>query len=103
MAVTYIVKFQVVPDQRGRFLELLQGVLDAMREEPMFLEATLHRDPESDNRFMLYESWKSHEDVVKVQLGRSYRWIWHEALPTMLEGPREISIWEPLRADRRAP
>lgn len=33
MAVTYIVKFNVIPDRRDRFLELLEGVLDAMREE----------------------------------------------------------------------
>jgi quinol monooxygenase YgiN len=102
MAVTYLVEFQVVPAQRGRFLELLHGVLDAMREEPMFLEAVLHRDPEADNRFMLYESWKSHEDVVNVQLHRPYRRLWHESLPALLEQPRDISMWESLRADRSA-
>lgn len=100
MAVTYLIKFNVVPDQRDRFLALLEGVLDAMRSEPMFHEALLHRDPASDCRFMLYETWEDHDDVLNVQLHRPYRQAWHAALPALLAGDRDITIWEPLRADR---
>jgi (4S)-4-hydroxy-5-phosphonooxypentane-2,3-dione isomerase len=99
--VTYLIKFQVVPERRDQFLGLLQGVLDAMREEPTFHEAVLHRDPECKHRFMLYETWESHEDVLDVQLHRPYRRAWHEALPTLLEQERDITIWEPLRADHK--
>jgi len=101
MAVSYLIKFQVVPEQRNRFLELLNGVLDAMRSEPMFHEAVLHRDPQSEYRFMLYETWESHEDVLNVQLHRPYRRAWHDALATMLQQERDITIWEPIRADRK--
>jgi autoinducer 2-degrading protein len=101
MPVTYLVKFQVVPERCDQFLELLQGVLDAMREEPTFHQAALHRDPQSDHRFMLYETWESHEDVVNVQLHRPYRGALHEALPTLLTQERDITIWEPLRSDRK--
>jgi (4S)-4-hydroxy-5-phosphonooxypentane-2,3-dione isomerase len=96
MPVTYLIKFQVVPERREQFLELLNGVLDAMRSEPMFHEAILHRDPTSDYRFLLYETWESHEDVMNVQLQRPYRHAWHEALPTLLEQERDITIWEPI-------
>jgi quinol monooxygenase YgiN len=99
MPVTYLIKFDVVPEQRDRFLALLNGVLDAMRSEPMFHQAILHQDPESANRFMLYETWESHEDVLAVQLSRPYREAWHQALPELLSQPRDVSIWEPLRAD----
>jgi len=99
--VTYLIKFQVVPERRDQFLELLEGVLDAMRKEPNFREAILHRDPESEHRFMLYETWQSHDDVVNVQLHRPYRRAWHEALPILLEQARDIQIWEPVRADRK--
>lgn len=101
MPVTYLIRFNVVPDQRERFLTLLEGVLDAMRSEPMFHQAILHRDPENDTRFMLYETWEDHDDVLTVQLHRPYRRAWHEALPDLLAEPRDISIWHPLRADRR--
>jgi Antibiotic biosynthesis monooxygenase len=64
MPVTYVIKFQVVPERRNEFPELLQGVLDAMREESTLHEAILHRDPESKHRFTLYETRKSHEDAA---------------------------------------
>ena len=101
MAVTYLIKFQVLPERRAQFLVLLEGVLDAMSEEPMFHEAILHQDPQSEYCFMLYETWESHEDVLSVQLRRPYRRAWHDALPTFLQQERDISIWRPLRADRR--
>lgn len=102
MPVTYLIKFDVHPAKRETFLSLLNGVLDAMRHEPMFHEAVLHRDPDSEDRFMLHETWESHEDVLAVQLQRPYRQAWHEALPELLRSPRDISIWQPLRADRKA-
>ena len=102
MAITYVIKFNVRAEQRGTFLELLNGVLDAMRHEPMFHEAVLHRDPDSDHRFMLHETWEDHEDVLKVQLHRPYRKAWHEALPTLLVGERDIETWQPLRGDHSA-
>ena len=45
MSVTYIIGFKVRPDQRERFLSLLNGVLDAMRHEFMFVNADFHQDP----------------------------------------------------------
>lgn len=100
MAVTYLITFEIEPRQRGLFLDLLTGVLDAMRNEPNFHEAVLHVDPADPHRMMLYETWESHDDVVAVELLRPYRRAWHDALPDLLRKPREISIWQPLRADR---
>jgi quinol monooxygenase YgiN len=102
MSVTYLITFDVRPDQRANFFALLTGVLDAMRGEPMFHEAVLHRDPESEDRFMLYETWESHEDVMAVQLQRPYRRAWHDALPALLRSPREVTVWQKLRADRNS-
>jgi quinol monooxygenase YgiN len=101
MPVTYLINFRVLPKRREEFLQLLEGVLDVMRNEPMFREAILHRDPASEDRFMLYETWKSHEDVLNVQLHRPYRRAWHEALPRLLAQERDITIWEPMRSDRK--
>ncbi len=101
MAVTYLIHFDVVPDQRERFLNLLNGVLDAMREEPMFHNAILQRDAENENRFLLLETWEDHDDVLNHQLSRPYRQAYHDALPELLIGPREFTVWTPLRADYR--
>lgn len=101
MAVTYAIKFHVVPGKQEEFLQLLTGVLDAMKVETTFREAILHRDPASDNTFMLYETWDNHDDVVNVQLNRPYRRAWHDALPRILLSGREICVWEPIRTDRK--
>ena len=101
MPVTYAIRFSVVPGERERFLGLLGGVLDAMRHEETFHEASLFRDPEDDHRFLLVETWEDHDNVLLVQLERPYRRAWHEALPDLLAAPREISVWQPLRSDRR--
>ena len=47
MPVTYLIKFQVVPERREQFLELLNGVLDAMRSEPMFHESAVSAEPQA--------------------------------------------------------
>jgi quinol monooxygenase YgiN len=101
MPVTYLIKFEVAPKRRSEFLRILGGVLDAMRSETMFHEAILHQDPTSGSRFMLYETWEDHEDVLNVQMNRPYRQTWHEALPNLLERERDITIWEPIRSDRQ--
>jgi quinol monooxygenase YgiN len=101
VAVTYLIKFQVSPAQHDRFLMLLNDVLDAMRHEPTFHDAILHRYPASEYHFMLYETWESHQDVLDVQLHREYRRTWHDALPALLVRERDISVWQPIRSDRK--
>lgn len=100
MPVTYLIKFDIRPEQRQKFMSLLNDLLDAMRHEPMFHEAVLHADPENENRMMLYETWEDHQDVLDVQVKRPYRDAWHAALPELLASPRDISIWNPVRSDR---
>ena len=101
MSVTYLITFSVKPDRRAEFLDLLNALLDEMRHEPMFVNATLHVDPQDDNRFLLHETWVDHQDVLEVQLKRPYREAGHAALPALLQRPREISVWQPVRADHR--
>lgn len=99
MSVTYLITFAVKPTERERFLHLLGGVLDAMRGEATFENATLHVDLAEPNHFLLHETWTDHQDVVDVQLGQPYRRDWHDALPDLLEQPRAVSMWTPLRRD----
>ncbi|OCC06473.1 antibiotic biosynthesis monooxygenase [Labrys sp. WJW] len=101
MSVTYLITGTVKPEQRERFLVMLNELLDAMRHEENFVNATLHCDPDDPCRFLLHETWVDHQDVLDVQLHRPYRQAWHEALPELLAKPREVSIWQPLRVDRK--
>jgi len=99
MSVTYIIGFNVRPARRERFLSLLNGVLDAMRHEATFVNANFHEDPNDPCHFLLHETWLDHQDVIDVQLQRPYREEWHAALDELLEAPRDISVWTPLRSN----
>lgn len=94
--VSYLSSFAVRPSERARFLQLITGVLEAMREEATFVSAALHVDPANENRFLLLETWRDHQDVLEVQLRRPYREAWHQALPELLEDGRDISVWSPV-------
>ena len=97
--VTVVLVLRVRPGREEEFLTLLLPVLDAMRHEPTFINAVLHRDPEDPLRFMLYETWGDLTDLVEVQMRRSYREAYWAALPGLLSAPREVHLWQPLRAD----
>lgn len=97
--VTFVISLHVKPGREEEFLSLLTPVLDAMRHETTFVNAVLHRDPEDSSRFLLYETWADLDDVTTVQMHRDYRKDYWARLPDLLSRPREIQIWQPLRAD----
>lgn len=99
MAITYQILFDVRPDRKTEFLDLLNPVLDAMRQEASFIDAHLLQDPDRPNRLLLIETWADHQEVMAVQIHRPYRAAYMAALPDLLASPRVIEIWQPLRAD----
>jgi len=99
MAITYQITFDIRPDRKVEFLDLLYPVLDAMRHEASFIDAQLFQDPNHPHRLMLVETWADHEEVMAIQIHRPYRSAYTAALPDLLSSPRAIEIWLPLRAD----
>lgn len=98
-SVAFVVSLDIKPGCEEEFLALLMPVLDAMRHEPTFINAVLHRDPQNPTRFMIYETWASLDDVTEVQIHRDYRKAYWDRLPELLSGPRRIETWAPMRAD----
>lgn len=70
-----------------------------MRHEPTFINTVLHRDPEDPTQFMLYETWVDRDNFFQVQMKRDYRRVYEERLPQLLQKPRQIFFWEPIRSD----
>ena len=97
--VAFVITFKVKPDRREEFQALLGDVLDAIRHEPTFINAILHRDAQDPAKVMLYETWADFDDVVNVQIGRPYRKIYWDRLPDLLEEPQQIETWYPTRGD----
>jgi quinol monooxygenase YgiN len=98
-ALVAVVTLHLKPGREEEWLGLLTPVLDAMRHEPTFINAVLHRDPDDPTRFMLYETWADRDDLVNVQMKRGYRSAYEAKLPDLLREPRQARIWRPLRAD----
>ena len=94
-----IVSIHVKPGCEAEFLRLVRPVLDAMRHETTFINTVLHQDPEDPTRFMLYETWADHDDLVTVQATRDYRRAYEARLSEILLEPRQIQIWQPVRGD----
>lgn len=95
--VVYVITVDIKPGCAAEFLALLTPVLDAMRHEASFINAVLHRDEADPNRFMLYETWTDHDEVLGVQMHRAYRQAYWQRLPELLARPRDIQVWRPLR------
>lgn len=94
-----VVSLRVKPGHEDELLRLLTPVLDAMRHEPTFVNAVLHRDPDDPTRFMLYETWADRDDLVLVQTRRPYRSAYEARLPVILREPRRVEVWRRVRGD----
>jgi quinol monooxygenase YgiN len=97
--VSVLVFLQVKPELEDEFLRLLTPVLDAMRHEPTFVSAALHRSPDEPASFMLYEVWADRDDLINVQMKREYRRAYEARLPDLLRQPRRAEVWRRMRAD----
>jgi quinol monooxygenase YgiN len=94
-----IVRNRVKPGHEQEYVDLVTPVLDAMRHEKTFINTMLHQDPADPCQFMLYETWTDREDFLRVQMGRAYRKAYESRLPEILERPREMHYWSPIRCD----
>ena len=101
--VSATVVVHVRPGHEDEFLRLLHPLLDAMRHEPTFINATLQRDPDDPTRFMIYETWADQRGLIEVQLQRDYRKAYLDRLPAILCGERQITVWRPMRSDFTLP
>jgi quinol monooxygenase YgiN len=97
--VAFTVTLHVKPGREAEFLDLLTPVLDAMRHEPGFINAVLHRSPDDPTLFMIYETWADLDELVQVQIPRAYRQAYIAALPDLLRQERGVTIWQPMRGD----
>jgi quinol monooxygenase YgiN len=97
--VAVTVSLRLRPGALPETLALLGPVLDAMRHEPSFINAVLHRDPDDPTHLMLYETWADLDDLRTTQMRRPYRAAYEARLPALLATPREARIWRPLRGD----
>lgn len=60
-SVYLIIDFDVLPQSRGQFEQLMAGVKNAMSSEEGFEDANVFFDADAPNRFILIERWTTRE------------------------------------------
>lgn len=92
-------KFDVKEEGEAEWLQIVHGVLDAMRHEGMFISTTICADPSEQGKYMLFEVWKDRDDFFTVQAKREYRHTLMERLPALLRSPVVFEEWTQVRVD----
>ncbi len=97
--IAFIVHLPGKPEHRDELEAKLLPVLDAMAEEPDFINTYLHRSQEDPDTLVLYETWAcSAEHFRSYHLSRPYRQAYEAALPGLLKRERSIAFLTPLKA-----
>ena len=94
-----VVTNHVRPGFEDEYLRLVLPIIDKMRHEASFINNAIHRAADDPTRFMIFEAWADRDDVFNVQIKRDYRNAYETRLPEILRTPREMTFWQPLRAD----
>ncbi|MEM5428791.1 putative quinol monooxygenase [Cupriavidus oxalaticus] len=102
--ISFIVHLPGKPEHREELEARLLTVLDAMSEEPDFINTYLHRSAEDDDTLVLYETWAcSREHFLSHHLSRPYRQSYEAALPGLLKAQRTIEFLTPVREYLKRP
>jgi quinol monooxygenase YgiN len=97
--LVFLVPLQVKPERVEEWLDAVHALIDRMAAEPAFIACDLLRDAHDPTVFMLYEQWNeaSVEDFLAHQ-STDYRAAYDALLPTLLQGPRQPQVLEPLQS-----
>jgi quinol monooxygenase YgiN len=95
--VSFIVRLPTRPEQRHAMRSALYGVLEAMAQEPDFINTFVHEDLEAPDTLVLYETWAcSKEQFIAQHLSKPYRQQYEASLDQFLSQPRSIEFLKPL-------
>jgi quinol monooxygenase YgiN len=94
----FIVHLPGKPERREELETRLLEVLDAMSEEPDFINTYLHRSADEPDTLVLYETWAcSREYFMSHHLNRPYRKAYEAVLPELLARWRTLEFLDTQR------
>src|SRR5215467_5369188 len=96
---SFIVHLPGKPEAREELYSSLLEVLDAMSNEPDFVNTYLHRSAEDPDTLVLYETWAcSPQYFQEHHLKKSYRVDYEKKLASLLKTDRRFEWLEPIRS-----
>ncbi len=99
--IGFIVHLQFKPGGHEEVQQVEQGAVDAMIQEPAFINYFQLQDEADPTRFALYETWKGNKETfLDVEMKRPHRREFEELTRRVVQKPSEMQMnWRLLRSD----
>ena len=101
--LVFFVRLDLKPEHVAAWTAAVQGVIDAMAQEPAFVSCEMARDEADATRFTLYERWREPtvDDFIRNQMAKPYRREYEANLGEWLRTPRDAAILRHVAVWRR--
>lgn len=89
-----LVKYKTLPSKGEEAIAGLTKLLEAVKDEPNFVNITLHKDTKDDSNILLYEEWSDETYYNGDHMKTKHLLSFMEDSRAYLAGPPEISQWK---------
>lgn len=89
-----LVKYKSQPSKNKEAVAGLTKLIEAVKNEPNFVNITLHVDPKDDSNILLYEEWSNEAYYNGDHMKTAHLQKFMEDSRAYLVGPPEISQWK---------
>lgn len=91
--ITVLARIKAKPGLEDRVRQEMMGLVEPTRREPGCINYDLHRACENASEFILYENWRSRQDLDD-HLQMPYLQSFKQKAGELLAEPLEITLWE---------
>ncbi len=89
-----LVKYKAQPSKSEEAIAGFIKLVEAVKNEPNFVNITLHTDPKDDSNILLYEVWSDENYYNGDHMKTAHLQSFMEKSRAYLAGPPEISQWK---------
>ena len=89
-----LVKYKSQPSKSKEAVAGLTKLIEAVKNEPNFVNITLHVDPKDETNILLYEEWSNEAYYNGDHMKTAHLQKFMEDSRAYLVGPPEISQWK---------
>jgi len=84
--VVLYIRFKTRDGRKDEFRRHLYTLVEAMKDEPSFVKAIIHDDPDHPNDIVIYETWQgTRASWLHNELTKPYRAAYEKTLAELLE------------------
>lgn len=89
-----LVKYKTQPSKSKEAIAGLTKLIEAVKDEPNFVNIILYSDPNDDSNILLYEEWSDETYYNGDHVKTSHLQNFMQESRAFLAGPPEISQWK---------